>query len=551
MLGPYYEYPALYTRVAWILLYPVHLLRQHSDLAIYVFFYLLFWLYIFIVKIVVLNAPFLKTLFKLIIWMLVVALPFLPFGVEYFSLAIYMTSISGYLLRLLPFIALLIALFVANRFFFSQSYLFAGTWTLANFLLVIVVVTLSSLLPVLKSQIFFHALGYRLSLANDLVSVFPLLTLLMVMFLSVFYVFIFENQFLRLPYKRTTLISIATPIGLLVALSLVLMIMRDDFRRYRFFDYHGGISTVYFARYDDKQTLSFDETGFSLSSTNYSVFYPFGRFSITDTLRKHAEQILRMEMIEGLDYYRLERIAKIIAHGPRDEAVYKRFQGIIEGNRYLLPAKFAPWAERIDRRYRAPTRDIEVTGWIVINGTPLKNTEFVVNKIARTSDRAVDPIWKDMTDSLGQFQFTCYRDSVLDDIYFQVVFLLPEELIGSEIDYLDVRYPLPVFREPGIRMLDTLSITSRSHDAEAVFRELKVRASAPVDSCLLFLPSLANGTPVHFAASVLLSGSIDSVVLYHQPVSGDTAVMKEMIGRVKNSKFYLKCLTGRVEIRMN
>jgi len=550
-LGPNYDYPALYTQLVWTLLYPIYILRHYSNLSIYVLFYTIFWLYIFVVEIVILEAPFGKTLIKTLVWMFVMTLPFLPFGIEYFSLAVYMTSISSYLLRLLPFIALLVTLFLANRFYFKQSYVFAGAWTLVNFLLVIVVITMSDLLPVIKSQIFFHALGYRLSLANSVISSSPLFALLLIICLAVFYIFIFESQFLRLPFRRKTLISIITPIGILIALSFVLMIMRDDFRRYRYFDYQGGIATVYFAKYDDRQILSFDQNQFRLSSSRYSVFYPFGKFNIQDTLRKHAEDILRMKIIEGLDYYRLERITKIIAHGPRDETIYERFQGLIDGKRYRLPPGFKPWAEYIERRYRLPTRDIAVTGWIMINENPLENTEFFVNKIAVGNRKAIEPIWQGRTDSRGQFHFTCYKDIELDHAYFGVIFLLPEKMIGRNIDYLHVAYPLPGFSEPGNYVLDTVRIKTESKDKGIFFKELTIRTSSQVDSFSVLLPSLKQGASVRFAGSVSISGTIDDVKADHQPPLNDTVMLEKMIERVKESGFYLKDTIGTVLIEIN
>jgi hypothetical protein len=543
-LGPHYDYPALYTHIVWVLLYPISILRDYSNLSIYVLFYTIFWLYVFMVKIVVLEAPFRKTLLRTLIWMLVMALPFLPFGIEYFSLAIYMTTISSYLLRLLPFIALLAALFLANRFYFNQSYLFAGAWTLVNFLLVIVVITLSDLLPVIKSQIFFHALGYRLSLANSFVSGSPLFALLIIICLAVFYVFIFENQFLRLPFRKTTLISIVTPIGILIALSFVLMIMRDDFRRYRYFDYQGGIATVYFAKYDDRQILSFDDSKFTLSSSRYSVFYPFGKFDIQDTLRKHADDILRMKVIEGLDYYRLERITTIIAHGARDETIYRQLQRVIDGKRYRLPQGFKPWAEYINRRYRTPSRDIVVTGWIMINERPLESTEFFVNKIAIGNRRAVEPIWQGRTDAHGQFQFTCYRDVEVDQSHFGVIFLLPESLIGRNVDYLKVVHPLSGFSEPGTYVLDTVRIRTEISDREMSFKELSIRTSSPPDSFLLLLPSFDRGTLVRFAGTVSVSGMVDDVTVDPEPQLSDTVMIEEMVERLRGSEFYLRDTVG-------
>lgn len=550
-LGPAYNYPALYTHIVWVVLYPVNLLRGFSNEHIYALFYTLFWLYVFAVKIVALEAPFGKTLVKTLIWMPLMALPFLPFGIEYFSLARYITSIDSYLVRLLPFIGLLVLLFLANRLYFDQNYLFAGVWALVNFLMVIVVITLSDLLPLIKSQFFFHALGYRFALANNFISGSPLLALLIIMGLSVFYISIFERQFLRLPFRKTTFISIITPIGILVALSFVLMIIRDDFRRYRYFDYQGGISTVYFAKYDDRQTLAFDDARFALSSGRYSVFYPFGKFNIQDTLRQHAEDILRMKIIEGLDYYRLERIVKVLAHGPRDEDIYKRLQHVIEGERYLLPEVFKAWVTYVERRYKAPANDIVVTGWMILNGRPLENTEFFVNKISPDNRRGVEPIWQGSTDQRGRFQFACYKDVELDDTYFGMIFLVSNKLIGKNVGYLKVVHPIPVFSELGDYVLDTFRIRVEHAGEEGFLNYLSVKTSSAVDSFLLLLPHLDPGASVRFTGSVPVSGMVDEVVVDHQPSMSDTVRLEEMTEKVRGSKFYLKDSIGTVEIQIN
>lgn len=550
-LGPAFNYPALYTHVVWIVLYPVNILRGLGNDYVYVLFYALFWLYVFTIRIVILEAPFGKTLVKTLIWIPLMALPFLPFGIEYFSLARYITSIDSYLVRLLPFIGLLILLFLVNRLYFDQNYLFAGVWALVNFLLVIVIITLSDLLPLIKSQFFFHALGYRFSLANNFISGSPVLTLLIIMALSFFYISIFERQFLRLPFRKTTFISIITPIGILVALSFVLMIMRDDFRRYRYFDYQEGISTVYFTKYDDRQTLAFDEARFALSSGRYSVFYPFGKFNIQDTLRQHAEDILRMRIIEGLDYYRLERIMKILAHGPRDEDIYKRLQGVIEGERYLLPETFKFWVTYVERRYKAPVNDIVVTGWMMLNGRPLENTEFFVNKISPNNRRRIEPIWQGSTDQRGRFQFTCYKDVESDDTSFGLLFLVSDKLIGKNVGYLKVVHPMPGFSEPGDYVLDTFRIRVEHAGEEGFLNSLSVKTSSAVDSFSLLLPRLDPDASVRFTGSVPISGMVDEVVFDHQPSMNDTVRLEEMIERVRGSEFYLKDSVGTVEIQIN
>ncbi len=551
VLGPNYNYPALYTRFVWFVLFPIHILREYNNISISVLFYSLFWLYVLAVKIVVLNAPFGKTLLKTIMWMVLVSLPFIPFGVAYFSLALYMTTITSYLVRLLPFLALLVVLLLANRFYFNQRYIFAGIWTIVNFLLVVVVTTLSDLLPIIKSQIFFHALGYRLSIMNDFVSGSPLLAFLLVICLAVFYVFIFESQFLRLPFRRPSLISIITPAGILVALMLILVIMRDDFRRYRYFDYQGGIATVYFAKYDDRQVLSFDGTRITLSRSRYSVFYPFGKFNIRDTLRQHAADILRMKMIEGLDYYRLERISKIIAYGPRDDSISTGLRSVLDKQTHRLPEEFKSIAESIERRYSAPPNDIVVRGSVVINGRPLQYTEYLVNKITRVDRRAVEPIWQDKTDGQGGFRFTCYKDAELDSVYFQMIFLLPNKLIGKNMDYLKISNPVPVFSKSGTYLLDTVRLVVRVADKAVSFRELKIRTSSPVDSFVLYLPPTESGVAIHVTGSVPEPGVTDAVVFDRQPPLSDTLLLNDIMERLRGSRFYLKELPGTVEFQIN
>lgn len=550
-LGPAYNYPALYTHVVWIVLYPVNILRGLGNDYVYVLFYALFWLYVFTIRIVILEAPFGKTLLKTLIWMPIMVLPFLPFGVEYFSLVRYITSIESYLLRLLPFIGLIVLLFLANRLYFDQNYLFAGVWALVNFLLVIVVITLSDLLPLIKSQFFFHALGYRFSLANNFISGSPLLALLIIMGLSFFYISIFERQFLRLPFRKTTFISIITPIGILVALSFVLMIIRDDFRRYRYFDYQGGISTVYFTKYDDRQTLTFDDARFALSGGRYSVFYPFGKFNIQDTLRQHAEDILRMKIIEGLDYYRLERIMKILAHGPRDEDIYMRLQRVIEGERYLLPEVFKSWVTYVERRYKAPVNDIVVTGWMILNGRPLENTEFFVNKTSSNNRRKIEPIWQGSTDQRGRFQFTCYKDVESDDTYFGMIFLVSDKLIGKNVGYLKVVHPIPVFSEPGDYVLDTFRIRVEHAGVEGFLNYLSVKTSSAVDSFSLALPRVYADGAIIITGSVLFSGALEEIVVDHRPGLVDSLLLEGMIQRVNRSRFYLEDSSGTVEIQIN
>jgi uncharacterized membrane protein YgdD (TMEM256/DUF423 family) len=403
----------------------------------------------------------------------------------------------------------------------------------------------------IKSQFFFHALGYRFSLANNFISNMPILALLTVMGLCFFYISIFERQFLLLPFKKPTFFSIITPLGILIALSFALIIVRDDFRRYRYFDYQEGIATVYFAKYDDRQILSFSDARFTLSGGRYSVFYPFGKFNIQDTLHHHAQDILRMKIIEGLDYYRLERIMKILAYGPRDEDIYKMLQHVTLGERYLLPEVFRFWVRYVERRYEAPANDITVGGWLVLNGLPVENNEFFVNKISANNRRTVEPIWQGITGPGGRFQFTCYKDSELDDASFGVTFLVSNRLIGKNLGFLKVVNPVPIFGEPADYTLDTLYIETGPADDVSVVNYLSVKTSSAADSFSFILPRLDPGSSVMITGSVLFSGALEEIAIDHRPVFVDSLLLDGMMQRVNRSRFYLEDSSGTVEIQIN
>ena len=548
MLGAEFNYPALVMRHVWYLLYPVQYMRSFTDQSIYILFYVLLCSYILMANVLVYEAPLRKTVLKLLLWMGLLALPFLPFGIEYMSLSRYATRITSYLLRMMPFIGLLAWLFLMNRYFFRQNYLVAGAWAFANFLLVIVVITLADLLPMLKTRMFFSALGYRASLANTFLSTTPVVALLVIIALAVFFLFIFDRQFLRAPRAQNKRSNVFTPLFASVALFLVLMIIRDDFRRYRYFNYQGGIATVYFAAYDDRQMLSFDQNKFSLSSGRQSVFYPFGRFNVRDTLRKHAEEILRMKIIEGLDYYRLARIITVIAYGPRDTVVYERLQPVINGKRYRIPGEFSGWSEYLKKRYSSPANDIAVTGWICVNGNPLSGVEFIVNRISRGEKRAVVPVWYGHTDADGRFVFSCYKDATLDKAYYQLNFSLADTMIGRNIGVLAVTHAVPVFSEPGEYMLDTLDIDFVRQDYPSYRKGLIVETSPGVDSMHLLLPDRESLFQAKFVGTVAESGELrDRKIEYVYPEM-DSITGSLFMERVGSSRFYLQERYGDVSI---
>jgi hypothetical protein len=540
MLGPEFHYPSLYIRYVWYLLYPVQYMRSFTDQSIYILFYVLICSYILLANVVVYEAPLGKTVLKLLLWMGVLALPFLPFGIEYMSLSRYATRITSYALRVIPFVGLLTWLFLINRYFFRQNYLVSGTWAFANFLLIVVVITLADLLPILKTRMFFSALGYSASLANTFLSTTPVVALLVIIALAVFFVFVFDRQFLNAPRVQNKRSNVLTPLFVSIALFLVLMIIRDDFRRYRYFNYQGGIATVYFAAYDDRQLFSFDQNKFSLSSGRQSVFYPFGRFNVRDTLRRHAEEILRMKIIEGLDYYRLARIMAIIAYGPRDTVVYKQLRPVITGARYKIPEEFSVWAGYLDKRYSSPSNDIVVTGWARVNGNPMSGVEFIVNRVSREEKRAVLPVWYDYTDSNGKFIFSCYKDIGSDGAYYQLNFSLPDTMIGRKIGVLTVANVVPVFSAPGKYTLDTVSIDFVRQEYPSYRKGLIVQTSSGLDSVKIFLPYTDSMVQVKLVGTVSESGELEDGQLEYLYPEMDSSARLLFVEHLRSSRFYLK-----------
>jgi hypothetical protein len=258
-----------------------------------------------------------------------------------------------------------------------------------------------------------------------------------------------------------------------------------------------------------------------------------------------------MKIIEGLDYYRLERIMKILAYGPRDRVIFDKIRRLIRGGRYRLPEGFKFWTRYLEHRYNVPANDINVTGWIRVNGRPLEETEFFVNKISPRDMRSVEPIWQGITDKGGKFQFTCYSDVELDDIRFGVVFLVSEKLIGKNMGYVKVGHPIPVFSEPDDYVLDTFMIQTMTSHEQSMLKSLSVRTSSLVDSFFLLLPYLEPGASVNLTASVSSTGSIDGIIIDHQPSVADTVLLEEMIERLKDSRLFLEDSISTVEIQIN
>lgn len=550
-LGGAYQIPGVYTQVTWYVFCPVTALRSLSDQHVLALLYGLAWLHALVVQIAVYQRPAGRTALQTVFWMVVIALPFLPFGIKYMSLARYTLGVNSYLLRVVPFIGLLVVLFLVNRIHFRQDNLAAGAWTCVHFLLTIVVVTISDLLPMIKSGLLFHALDYRISMVNALISRTPVLALLAAMVLAGFYISVVERHLLRQPRNVGRLSAVSVPALMALALALVIMIMRDDYQRYRYFSYQGGIATVFFAPYDDRQLITFDENRFAITSGRQNVFYPFGRFEAEDTLRYHTARIRRMKLIEGLDYYQLTRIMSVLAHGPRDTIVYRMLRPVLAGRGYRIPGPVRAWAELIERRYGSTGGDITVTGWMHVNGRPPAGAEFIVNRVGQepgTGRRDVSPVWQDGIDADGGFGFSCYSGAEPGAVYFQVDLSVPDSVMGSNLRTIKIRSPLPVFREPGHHRLDTFDITIARQGTASYRKGLAVVTSSRPDSFLVALPELVAVVPLRITGAVTNTGQMADVSLECLTWKLDDQSRLLFLEQLTPSRFYLGKPNGTVSI---
>jgi hypothetical protein len=84
-----------------------------------------------------------------------------------------------------------------------------------------------------------------------------------------------------------------------------------------------------------------------------------------------------------------------------------------------------------------------------------------------------------------------------------------------------------------------------------MLKSLSVRTSSLVDSFFLLLPYLEPGASVNLTASVSSTGSIDGIIIDHQPSVADTVLLEEMIERLKDSRLFLEDSISTVEIQIN
>jgi hypothetical protein len=526
-LGKIFAHEVVYTYAVWIVFYPVTLLRSLDSRILFIGLYLVVWLYVFIKGVAIQRDAFTRTLVETVICMAVIAIPFVPFGIQYFSLLRYNFAIQSVYMRLLPFVGLFVVLLCSNFFYFEQRFSTAVIWTINVAMVIIFLITLADLLPLLSSQPFLSTLNYRISIINRIITHTPALGILLFVIFGILCTATLDAYFLTRAKRRSFFRRIVVPFSVTVMVMLFLVILQTDYMRYRQFDYSQGINTIYLTTFRNKQVLWFDARRVRLVSGDVRTLYPFGNFDIRDTLLSHAEQFKAMAIIEGLSYYRLTRMLSVLANGPRDTVMYNTLRKMIDGSTYKQSSLVADLGDHVRERYESDSAEISVTGSIRVNGTPLSRVDFFVNRYIVSTAEYSDRVWMAKTDARGRFHFTCYRgDSPLVQ-YFHVYFMLPDTLIGANVEYLKVSNIPGNFSTAGTYILDPIAITIRHADTTQNVRKLTLYPAEPLDSFAVYLPFVTDTIAFTVSGEVRRDGRYvpsDISVMTASGVGSDRAI---------------------------
>lgn len=552
-LGKIFPQEVVYTLAAWILFYPVTLLRHVDAQILFIGLYVTVWLYVFIKSVAIQRDAFARTLAETVICMAVIAIPFVPFGIQYFSLLRYSFAIQSVHMRLLPFVGLFVVVLCSNFFYFEQRFSTAVIWTINIAMVTIFLITLADLLPLLSSQPFFSVLNYRISIINKIITHMPALGVLLFIVFGVLCTATLDAYFFTRAKRRNFFRRIIIPFSVTAMVMLFLTILQTDYMRYRQFDYSQGINTIYLTTFRNRQVLWFDAQRVRVVSGDVRTVYPFGNFDARDTLRVHAEQFRTMAIIEGLSYYRLTRILSILANGPRDTIMYDALQSMINGNRYKHSPFVAGLLDYVRERYSSDNAEISVTGSISVNGSPLSHVDFFVNRRIVSTLEYSDRVWMARTDADGRFHFTCYRGDSPVVQYFHIYFMLPDTIIGKNIEYLKIANIPGNFSAAGTYMLEPIAITARQADTTQHVRRLTLYPEVPLDSFALRLPLVTDTIVVSVYGEVLRNNryAINDVASYTASGIVVDRVINMVRDRARTWRFYSQTDSMTLDLFIN
>ena len=480
----------IYASLIWVILYPVILLRSLNTTVILVILYIIFWSYIVIKNIFIYKYSALSTCLWTLVWMALVSAPFVPFGISYFSLARYSFLLYSDIVRIIPFLSLIIILILVNYFYFRQKFSTALIWSLGLSMMIIIIVTLSDLLPALIRQPFLYALQYRFSFINTFIVKLPIIAQIIMICLAGLILVFLDKNFIAETREKSIAFRLVLPIVITVIMFLLMALLQNDFDRYRKFDYKNGLNTIFLSSYENKEIFWFDKQQVRVWSDNLKLLYPFGKYRLPDTLQDHGQELGSRTIIEGMDLYKLERILMILAYGPRDSVTYNALRHIIEQRVFYSPKFFEPLLKKVRARFVEEEKDITVRGWVTLNDRPWSNITFCVNRWCREEDLHFERIWQDTTDENGNFEFTCFGGDTQSTLYFHIYFIAPALSSGNGYQMIRIKNIPPIFIDPGLYILDTIKIELKNAEIVQHFGELIIGSGIFLDSIDLSFPKM-------------------------------------------------------------
>jgi hypothetical protein len=260
-----------------------------------------------------------------------------------------------------------------------------------------------------------------------------------------------------------------------------------------------------------------------------------------------------MAIIEGLNYYKLTRILNVLAHGERDTVVYRSLRSLVEGRKYRYPREYADLLRYIRERFSSDTTEIKVTGKITVNGTPLPHVDFFVNRWIAATLEYSDRIWMDKTDANGRFRFSCCRGDGRLVRYFHIYFMLPDTIIGDNIEHLKIAHLPDNLSTPGTYVLDAISVTVQQADSPQAVKLLALYPETPLDSFTLRLPQVTDTVALSLHGRVLSSAryAIDDINVVTRSGMADDARAARARERARTWRFYSQAESTPLDIFIN
>lgn len=458
--------------------------------------------------------------------------------------------------RVMPFIGLLAVLVMVNYLYFRQRLSTSMLWAMGLSLAIILMITLSDLLPALTNQPFFYVLQYRVSFINTVIIRVPIIAQLLLIGGTCFVLVSLDKNFIAETRRKGRVFRLVLPSVVTSMLMVFVALLQNDFNRYRNFDYSEGLITIFLTNYEDQEIIWFDRRQVRLWAGDFKWLYPFGKYDLADTLQQHAKELGSMTIIEGMHLYKLQRILKLLAYCPRDTVAYNALCHIIEQRVYRAPVYLEPLLTGVKERFTEENKEIMVKGWVMFNGVPWRNIVFCINRWFEDRSKILhfDRVWKDTTDVNGRFEFSCFGGDSLATLYFQIYFMIPALSRSNGFNYIKISNIPHEIRTPGTYVLDTIKIELEPSDIAQDLREIIIDPSVPLDSFELSLSDMGYGKAVVINGIVSKYGRLlkrDIAVQYSVDGAKDYRFEQQLKAKIRTWRFFSSGDEQTIKIHIN